>query len=82
MRGKSFVRALQKRMVVLTVGCGILFQFGGSCNLGEFTTTTTTTLSGRGVVSFLLRPWILSPLEQAVNNGINGFFDRLDDNNT
>ncbi len=52
----------------------------GSCNLSEFTSTSTVTLSGREVVSFLVRSWLLTPIETAVNNGINNFFDQFEDN--
>lgn len=68
-----------RRAVVLGLMSGALaFQFGG-CNLGEFTTTATTTLSGREVVSFLVRNAILTPLETLINNGIEAFFDRIED---
>jgi hypothetical protein len=58
---------------------GTTLAFGG-CELGEFTTTSTVTLSGREVVSFLVRSWIMSPLETAIDNAVNQFFDQFEEN--
>jgi hypothetical protein len=57
---------------------GTVFQFG-SCDLGEFQSTSTVTLSGREVVSFLVRSWVLTPIENAIDTGVERFFDRFDD---
>jgi len=51
----------------------------GSCDFGEFTTTSTVTLRGRDVVSYLVRTALLSPIEQAINNGIDNLFDNIED---
>jgi hypothetical protein len=59
---------------------GTAFAFGG-CDLGEFTSTSTITLSGREVMTFLARSWILTPIQTAIDNGIDAFFDRIEDEN-
>ena len=46
----------------------------GACNLEDFSTTTTTTLSGREVVSFLVRSALLTPIENFINGRIADFF--------
>lgn len=56
---------------------GSTFAVGG-CELGEFTSTSTVTLDGREVVSFLVRSWVLTPIENAVTTGIEKLFDQLE----
>lgn len=51
----------------------------GSCDFGEFTSTSTVTLSGREVVQFLVRSWVLTPIENAIDTGIDSLFDRIDE---
>lgn len=50
----------------------------GSCNLGEFTSTSTVTLSGREVVSFLVRSLILTPIQDVIDRGVNNLFDKIE----
>ena len=69
---------VRRAAMLATMSGALAFQFGG-CNLGEFTTTTTTTLSGREVISFLVRTAVLTPIETLINNGIEAFFDRFED---
>lgn len=68
----------QRRLVALGMS-GTVFAFPwGSCDLGEFTTTSTVTLSGRDVVSFLVRSAVLTPVETAVDRVITNLFDKLE----
>ncbi|HMQ16678.1 MAG TPA: hypothetical protein PKC49_11960 [Phycisphaerae bacterium] len=52
------------------------FPFSG-CNFGEF--TSTVTLDGRQVVTYLVRSAILTPIQTAIDGGIDYLFDRLED---
>lgn len=61
----------KKAVAAMTVSLAAVFPFG-SCDLGEFTTTTTTTISSRDVVLFLVRSLIFTPIEQFIT-------DRVDD---
>ncbi len=65
------------RRWALVGGMGTTFALGG-CDLGEFTTTTTTTLSGREVVSYLVRSAILTPVQNFVDDRIDNFFDEIE----
>lgn len=56
---------------------GTTLQFGG-CDLGEFQTTSTVTLDGREVVTFLIQAAILTPIQDLVERGVNNFFDNLE----
>jgi aerobic-type carbon monoxide dehydrogenase small subunit (CoxS/CutS family) len=51
----------------------------GGCDLGEFTTTSTVTLDGREVVTYLVSAWILTPIQNAINAGIDKVFDAIED---
>jgi hypothetical protein len=75
---KPYRRMHRLRHFAATSLLGITLAFGG-CELGEFTTTSTVTLSGREVVSFLVRSWIMSPLEAAIDNAVNEFFDQFEE---
>lgn len=67
-----------KRLLVFsTMGTTFAWPLG-ACDLGEFQTTSTVTLDGREVVAFLIRSTVLSPIEQAVDRGVDWLFDRLD----
>lgn len=57
-------------------GLALAFPFG-SCDFGEFEATSTVTLDGREVVTFLVRSALLGPLEQLIDQGIDYAFDRL-----
>ncbi len=51
----------------------------GACNFGEFESTSTVTLDGREVVQFLVRSAILTPIQDAIDTGVDALFDRLED---
>lgn len=51
----------------------------GSCDLGSFESTSTVTLDGREVVQFLVRSWIVTPITDLIDAGIDRVFDQLDD---
>jgi len=59
-----------------------LLWWPGGCDLGTFTATSTVTLDGREVVSALVRAGILTPIENAIDAGVEALFDKLesDDN--
>lgn len=57
---------------------GTTLAFGG-CELGEFTATSTVTLSGREIVSFLVRSAIMTPLQNAIDNAVDKFFDQFEE---
>ena len=67
---------IRKYVLASTLGTTLAI---GSCNLSDFSTTSTVTLDSREVVSFLVRSWLLTPIETLINNGIDKFFDQFDD---
>ena len=71
---------LKNVAVASAMGVASVFSLGG-CDLGEFTTTTTTTLDGREVVTYLVRSAILTPIDDFLTNAIDAFFDELQDKN-
>lgn len=76
------MRNLQRRMRGTALGgllaMGTLCQFGG-CDLGQITTTTTTTLDGREVLINLLRSAILNPIDAYITLQVNNLFDDDED---
>ena len=79
MKARTFGWLTRKKRTLALAATGVLLASPfASCDLGQFTTTSTVTLDGREVVSFLVRSWILTPIENAVDEGINRFFDRFD----
>jgi hypothetical protein len=78
---RTWKRLVGLRKYALTTMLGTTLAIG-SCNLGEFTSTSTVTLSGREVVSFLVRSWILTPIQDAIDNGINKLFDNIEGDGT
>jgi hypothetical protein len=54
---------------------GTVLQFGG-CRFSEF--EATLTLQSRDVAELLVRSWLLTPLEEAINAGIDRLFDKLE----
>ncbi len=69
-RRMSFMR---RAAVVGRLGTGL--QFGG-CQFDEF--QATVTVQSRDVAVFLVRSWLLTPLEEAINAGIDRLFDKLE----
>ncbi|GMU80248.1 MAG: hypothetical protein IT450_06040 [Phycisphaerales bacterium] len=62
--------------IALIAGSGVASVGLGSCDFTEF--TTTVTLDSRQVVEFLVRGAILTPIEEAINQGIDYVFDKLE----
>lgn len=58
------------RAAGLLAACGTMFQLGG-CDFGMITTTSTSTLDGRVVITQLLRALIITPIDQALTNAID-----------
>ena len=61
------------------LGCGALLfgcPFGG-CQIDQI--TTTTTLDGRQVMISLIQSAIITPIQTAINQGVNDLFDCLAD---
>ncbi len=67
-----------RKLVMVGLLC-TAYAIPGGCDLGEFTTTSTVTLNGRDIVSFLANAWILTPIQTAIDNGINNIFEELED---
>lgn len=63
------------RLALLASGGLASFSLS-SCDFSEF--TTTVTLDSRDVVEFLVRGAILTPLEEAIDQGIDYVFDKLE----
>ena len=78
MKGRTYARvtALKKLAVISAMGTAPVFPLG-ACELGDFSTTTTTTLSGREVVEFLVRSAVLTPIDNLLTNAVDAFFDEF-----
>jgi hypothetical protein len=70
---KVLRRTAQRKVLGAVCSAGILFQFG-SCDLGEITTTTTTTLDGRTVILNLLRSAIITPIDAFLAEAVDDLF--------
>jgi hypothetical protein len=60
---------LRRAAIILTAGSALQL---GSCSFDEF--EGTFTLDSRDVVSFLVKSWVLTPLENWVDAGIDELF--------
>jgi hypothetical protein len=65
-------------LAVSLVGLTCGFPWG-ACELGEITTTTTTTLDGRDVIVSLVRSAIITPLDAWLTGVVEDFFDQFGD---
>lgn len=74
---KCYPRMSTMRRYAAASVLGTTLAFGG-CNLGEFTSTSTVTLSGREVLTFLVRSWVLTPIESVIDTGIDKLFDQIE----
>ena len=59
---------------MLVGAAGFLCQFG-TCNFGEITTTSTTTLNGGELIASLIRGAIITPLDQWLTDTIQDAFE-------
>lgn len=67
------------RMFCLPVLLVALLAGTSGCELDDFQTTTTTTLSGRDVVTYFVRSLILDPIDQYLTDRIDEAFDEDED---
>lgn len=75
---KRASRRVRTALLVPVMMFTLALPTGCEFDLGDFSTTTTTTLDGREVVSFLVRSAILTPVETAVNRGVDWLFNRIE----
>lgn len=75
MQAYAWFTRLRKWTAITTMGMSLAVI--GNCNLGEV--TATTTLDGRDVVTSLLKGALLTPIETAINEGVEYVFDKIDD---
>lgn len=69
-------RMSRMRRIAAVGMLGTTMQLGG-CQFGEF--PATFTLQTRDVAEMLVRSWVLTPIENAINAGIDRLFDALED---
>lgn len=69
---------IRRYSAVSLLGGAMAFQFGG-CIPNEFTAvqTSTVTLDGRTVITSLINAAIITPLQTAITDAVNSYFDRL-----
>lgn len=73
------LRGFKKFAALSMMGTALALPFPfNSCTFDQFTSTSTVTLDSRDVVSFLLRSWILTPIENVINTGIDKLFEQFD----
>ncbi len=63
-----------KRRLTLAGAAGFLCQFG-TCDLGEITTTSTTTVNGNELLVSLVRGAIITPLDLWLTDTLNDAFE-------
>jgi hypothetical protein len=74
----TYKRLTGLRKLAMVAAVGTMFQFGG-CNLSEFTTSASLTLTARDLVNLLVDTVLLTLLEYAIDDGVDKFFDQFDD---
>ena len=52
----------------------------GGCEFGEIEASNTITFDSRDIVTSLVRSWVLTPIEDAIDTGIGRLFDALENN--
>lgn len=77
--GNKRIGKWKKWAMITTMGTAFAFPFG-SCEFGEFQATSTVTLDGRDVVTYLVSSWILTPISNAIDAGVNQLFDKFENN--
>lgn len=63
-----------KRRLTLAGAAGFLCQLG-TCDLGEITTTSTTTVNGNELLVSLVRGAIITPLDLWLTDTLNDAFE-------
>ncbi len=83
MKTQRTLARLRKYSAVSALSAGLALQFGG-CIPREFTAveTTTVTLDGRTVITSLVNAAIITPLQTAIADAVNAYFDSILDNGT
>jgi len=78
MKSQRFISRVRKHSAVALVSSCAVFQLG-ACIPQEFTAvqTTTVTLDGRTVITNLVNAAIITPLQTAIADYINAYFDRV-----
>ena len=76
---KGYCRRLSGvRRWIAVVLIGVTWGFPlGACELGEITTTTTTTLDGRDVIVSLVRSAIITPLDAWLTGLVEDLVDQF-----
>ncbi len=79
MKMRTKRRALRRRCMSIGLVGTFCASLLGGCDLGEFTTTTTSTvtLNARDIVHFLVTSAVLTPLEVFINNTVDSVFDQV-----
>jgi hypothetical protein len=73
----SFMSRVRRLAAVSLLGTTFLL---GGCDIGEFTTTSTVTLDTREIMRFLVKSWVVTPIENAIDTGIDRLFDEIQGN--
>lgn len=76
MKRSSWVKCKRRLMLVATAGS--LCQFG-TCDFGEITTTSTTTLDAGELIASLIRGAIITPLDEWLTNAIDEVIESGDE---
>jgi len=74
----TYKRLTGLRRIAMIGAFGTTFLLGG-CNISEFTTSASLTLTARDLVNLLVDTVLLGPIETAIDNGVDKFFDQLED---
>jgi len=75
MRSYRFMSRVRRFAAVSVLGTTLAL---GGCEVGEFSTTSTITLDSREVVRFFVKSWVVTPIENAIDTGIDRLFDQIE----
>jgi len=74
MTSHRFISRARRFAAVSVLGSTLVL---GGCDIGEFTTTSTVTLDTREIMRFLVKSWVVTPIENAIDTGIDRLFDEI-----
>lgn len=69
---RRYIRS--RKLIATALGSSLLLS---GCDFGSITTTTTTTLDGRDVITQLINAALITPIQNVLAEGVDNFFDEV-----
>lgn len=76
---KRYKRLARLRRLMLVGLIGTTLATGPCSSLSDFTSTSTVTFSGREIAAYIVNALLLTPLQQALDTGVDRIFDKLEE---